>query len=134
MTSKKETQNNNHIEEPANGFILPSDDAIAEARKTALAADERSTLRPMEVQGLDYSEWISGVIDLALPPKMVNFWRTTYQSKGFIRLEGKPIVNGCSKAEVWIQKLEDHKRRLEDRRERHAIEVRNGTRYAPMGR
>ena len=134
MKGKKETQNKEHTEETANGFILPSNDAIEEGRKAALAAEERSTLRPMEVQGLDYSEWISGVIDLDLSPKMVNFWRNAFKTKGFVRLEGKPIVNGCSKAEVWIQKLEDHKQRLEDRRQRHAREVRAGTRYAPMGR
>ena len=132
--TKRTQHNKEKLETNAPAFQLPTDEQFTEANEVALLAQEEDKARPMSVQGLDEDEYCAAIIDLTLSEKMQNFWRESYRRKGFVRLEGKPVVNGCSDAEVWVQKMEVQKERLAAKKQRFEDDYREGRRFRPMAR
>jgi hypothetical protein len=80
-----------------------------------------------KVQGLDYEEWASAVIDLNMAPDRIARERVRLSRKGYQKLGGSPIVRGFPNVEAWVIPREQWLANRERRAERIAAAVDAGT-------
>ena len=107
--------------EATGAFKLPSKAALKAAsdRKNKQAAHDGES-RPGRVVGLDYAMWASAIVDLSDPVRnemRIKGTRRRLANKGYVLLEGAPVVDGFESAEVWIKSRGDW---LADREQRTA--------------
>lgn len=88
------------VEPPDGAFILPDPEAFTR-QKPARTVDD-PTRQAGRVIGLDYTQWAVATVDLDSAPDRVADCRRRYASKGYQKLDGKPIVVGFGNPEVWI--------------------------------
>ena len=57
--------------------------------------------------GVDPAQFAVAVLDLRLPLLKQQYYRERWTLKGYVKIEGQPLVVGYDKAEVWIKRRED---------------------------
>jgi len=114
MTDAKPAAETAAAAEPA--FKLPSARDLQAAKARRKEAATAASFQPGVVVGLP-AGWVAAIIDLHLPAQRVEALREKWLALGWVKLEGKPIVTGYSKPEVWVKSRADYD---ESRNERHA--------------
>jgi hypothetical protein len=105
----------------AGSFKLPSKAELRKARNDAKKASKATADVPAgTVIGLDTDSYVPALIDLTLPDARIAYYRRRYENKGYVKLDGAPIVVGYEACEVWVKAKEDHD--VDRRERRHKIE------------
>jgi hypothetical protein len=111
--------------EPATGELkMPTS---ADFAALPVVKDEGS--KPGRVEGIDYDLWAVALIDLNDAPDRVAGHRIRLTRKGYIKVEGNPIVQGWARPEVWCKPRNQHDRDRQALRAR--IEQKVATREWP---
>lgn len=79
------------------------------------------------VEGIDYDKWAVATIDMAGDPSRIASTRARLAGKGYQRVQGQPVVNGFTKAEVWVLPRDLHGQRLAARANRIQAKVDDGS-------
>ncbi len=121
-------------EEKPSGLKMPSSAALKRAAGRRKKAPTNAH-KPGRVAGLNYDKYAAAIIDLSMldpdRPKTVQRvagHRRRLEAKGYLKLEGTPIVHGFEAAEVWIKTREQW---LADREERIDV-IRNKIKQGTM--
>lgn len=106
--NKRRNQKTRAADEGAQAFTIPSADAFDQARDKARTRQTvEDTARPGQVIGVDPAQFAVAVLDLRLPLLKQQYYRERWTLKGYVKIEGQPLVVGYDKAEVWIKRRED---------------------------
>lgn len=78
------------------------------------------------VIGLDAEKWAHALIDLGESENRVAVQRKRLEAKGYVKLDGDPIVVNFPRPEVWVMPRSEHNRRRAEQRERLQARVASG--------
>jgi len=106
-TKRNQRAASDPVPQMSGDFQLPSAGDLAAAKIAREAAEARkSDAQPGRVRGLDYSKWAAAIVDLSElrdKPQRVAGHRARLIEKGYVLLQGEPVVDGFEEAEVWVK-------------------------------
>ena len=106
--SKRRSTKTRAADAGAQGFTLPSADKLAAAREKATTRRHvEQQAQAGQVIGIDPAEYATAILDLRLPRLKQEYYRERWSLKGYVKIEGEPLVVGYDRAEVWVKRRED---------------------------
>jgi hypothetical protein len=122
-----------NVEQKPAGLKMPTQAALKKAATRRKKAPLNGH-KPGRVAGLNYDKYAAAVVDLsAMDPNVpktvrrVEGHRRRLEEKGYVKLEGAPLVYGFEDAEVWVKTREQWIADREDRIDLIKRHIRQGT-------